>query len=1039
MGLRPISETAFLKLLGPPILELGGRPVMLARRKTTALLAYLALEGGTHARDRLAAFFWPESTQGKARANLRSSIFEINHALGRSVLVTEQDRIRLAPGGIRVDIDEFRALAAECGRHRSGVNCTRCVERLEAVPRAWRNGFMPGFALPDSADFDDWQIDWSGRLRGEYRSVLRRLAAALLELGRLAEAADYARRWIEAEPFEEEARALRLRILVMSGRRTEALEGWREWERTAEAELGRQPARATADIVAGLLSRPGAAPVDDRAVVGFRTRLVGRDAELAYLGTLLSSALARIVTIVGPGGIGKTALARALLVEHGGEFEGGAYLVDLADLRDPELVPNAAAEAMGLHETHGYGDRPRNNDPAARIIGRLGGARTLLVFDNFERVLAARAFVVRLIEQCPALLVMATSREALGAESECVLELQPLGLPGDAAAVSAANAASWPALELLLARAAEANPAFELTDANAPRLAALAIGLGGLPLALELAAPRLATLEPGEPAAPAARLGGSLDPADDDGKGKPSLHRTLRAALDWSHDLLTPAERTLFARLAVFHGGFDLDAAEAIQASAGSKGAGSVTDGLASLAAKSLLLRVVEEGQIRFSFLEPVRNYAAGLLAAMPDGDSTADLHARHFLRLAESLGPAMRGERQLEAFRRLKLERANLGAALDHFLKKRLVEESLRLCAALEWYWRRAGSFELGRRSLQSALALAASSAGGGAAASPMLGALRGRCLNAFGWFRFTQGAWPEAHALYLVAAEILEAAADRIGLVRCLSDLGVVERRMGNAAAGDARCRDAIEMARTCGDPSSIAYALIWGYGTTGGQCVDEGQRKGLEEAVRLARRTGDVWAEAHALDSLGDWLRERGRADEATPCFEESLRGFDALGDEGMKAWTLEGLGLNLCLDGVPRRGRARLRDALGIFVRLGDRGNAARIIGELGCPALGCDDRQTADLLLGAYSSLAADLGLGYGQSPVRSSIKPKPDGVPKAGTVPDSALEASLREASTRASREWRRGRRLAWNEAVAAALNPLHASHNESGTQDGEG
>jgi predicted ATPase/DNA-binding SARP family transcriptional activator len=997
-----------LGLLGPPLLTRSEDPVLPARRKSIALLAYLALERSLHLRDGLAALLWPECGQANARANLRQCLFDLARAAGRDLVARVKDGIRLLDDSVALDVDAFLRLSASCPRHAGDTACPECAGRLEAACRLWRGDFMAGFAIADSSDFDQWQLGWAERLGEAYRDALGRLLRHHAAMGCLARAEEFACLSIRADPYDEEARRRRIELLLRSDRPGRALDCYLDWAETARNELGQEPDASTTALVEHLLAGPAAAKGGrvearrgERSGLPAGSRLVGRERELDGLRAALCGSAAAIHTIVGPGGIGKTRLARAAVSEIGDRFPGGAFFVDLSPLRDPGLVPPALSTAMGLGEASRDGGKAED-----LIAAAVGGKRTLVVLDNFEQVLPARDVVRRLRDECPSLVIAVTSREALGVAGEIAHELDPLGMPPEEGPLLPSDRERYPALELLALRAAEASPGFVLSEDNVRACASLCARLDGIPLALELAASRLASLEPAELLE---RIAARLDLIGKERGNGPARHRTLRAVIDWSYGLLSPEERSLFARLGAFRGGFDVEAIEAI---AGLGAAGSL-ETVSSLAAKSLLRRAAERGSTRFSLLESVEEYARERLEERADAEEILDRHGRHFLGLAERRAPELRrAGRDLARFR-LDADSANFAAALERFIGAGEVDHAYRLCLALEWHWFMGGRYAWSERSLRAALGLGA---GGGSAS------LRGACRRALGWVRFVQGAWREALAIFLEAERELRASGNAAGLARCLSDLGVAERFLGDLDAGNARCLEAVTLAREIGDPEGLCLALVWAFATTGGRRVDEAQYAGLEEAVRLAGETGDAWAEAHALDGLGEFLREKGRPSDALPCFEGALRAFEDTGDDFMRAWTLEGLGLTLCVMGDRLEAASRLRGAVGLFAKIGDRGGAVYTLGELGLDVGLRGDVRTADFLLAAADALSERLADAHSPRAYANRRIGPSSGPAAARSSSEAMLERATDEARSRSSPEWRRGRLAPYAEAVAFAL-----------------
>jgi DNA-binding SARP family transcriptional activator len=543
----PPADRPRFNLLGPPLLEDARGPLRLNRRKSVSLLAYLALEPRVHARDSLCALFWPECEQAKARANLRSSLFELSHALGEGFFMVAQDRLRLRPEALWVDVADLEEACGASGVEGGGPSAPDSREGLEAAVRSWRGGFMAGFSLPGCADFDDWQFRWAGRARKAYCVALGRLATCELGAGRLIAAEELAARWIAAEPLNEEARRLQIRVLIAMNQPEGARRSYERWERTSCEELGREPGRETRELIE---RAPGIIKIGaGRALppASARTELLGRACQLSELLSLLEEGAGRLLTLTGPGGVGKTAIARALLERARPRFPDGAWFIDLSTERDARRIPFRLAAALGMRDSA--------SAPAAMtglLAERLRASRSLVVLDNLEQIEGAAEALSPFLGSPSGPAWLATSRRALGGPGERIQVIGPLPFPGEDCPLDALEAGEWPALELLLLRSGlAAGPGL---DADTLALCArICARLDGLPLALELAAPLLAFLGP---QGFLERLERHLALDPDRSNSRPDRQRSLSAVVEWSRCLLSPAERLLFAGLAAFEGSF---------------------------------------------------------------------------------------------------------------------------------------------------------------------------------------------------------------------------------------------------------------------------------------------------------------------------------------------------------------------------------------------------------------------------------------------------------------------------------------------------
>jgi len=862
---------------------------------------------------------------------------------------------------------------------------------------------MAGFSLAGCPDFDDWQFRWSTRLKEVFAPLLHRLINAYRAEGRLDEAVKTAERWIEAEPYVEEARRTQIELLFEMGLASRARDCYEAWTETAREELGREPAASTRSLM-DCFAQGRASSRSSRGDCGPpRVRIpdiLGRDEDLAKLATALRDSSSRLHCLTGPGGIGKTTLARALLASEAASFPGGAFFVDLSAERNVDRLPFRVAAALGMRE---LGESPEGM--TALLAARIGGARTLLVVDNLEQLPGSGDSLSSLVGSCPNLVVLATSRGELHAPNERAYPLEPLRFPLEAACFDIQDAAEWPALELFLRGIRRVDPAFRAGGDELAACARLCARLDGIPLALELGSSLVGLLGPDELLS---RLARRFDLAPSRGRAGPDRHRSLGAVLDWSYELLDPFCRRLYAALAVFRGDFDAEAAELIldhslETQGGDGGPRiRILDGLEILVGFSLLRRGSEGARARFSYFRIIHDHASDRLEELSEKEALRDRCAEFYLERAEKASSGLRGPDQLAVLHLVEADQGNFEASIERFSHRGRLEEAYRLCKALEWAWFRSARFATGIRALESVL----SRGTGTDIPSGRLAGLKGACLRALGWLRFTQGAWHEAHARYLEALSLLEPCCEPTETVRCLADLGVVERWLGNETGGERRSTGSIEGARELGDPGLLASALVWKHGTTGGKPGTDWQIEGLEEAVRLAQLANDPWTFAHAHESLGDVLRERGRPLEALPHFERALKDFTRLEDGWMVAWTLEGYGMNDCAEGAFERGRGRLEDSLRRFVHLGDRSDAAFVLGELGLISSMEGDLAKADFLFGAFAAIRGELGI---RTLAFSFDSP-------CGSDGRRTLHETLEERASLGSADWRRGLALGYED-----------------------
>ena len=939
---REISMSSLkLFLLGPPRLERDGVPLDVdTRRKNVALVAYLAVTDHHHSRETLVTLLWPELEPSRARAGLRRNLSVLNKILQGEWLVVDRELVGTDPDAdLWLDVEQFRKLLLvwqDHGHLETDV-CADCLTALAKAVSLYRDDFLAGFSLSDSASFDEWQFFQTDSLRRELASALERLVRGHSDQGAYEPAIRYALRWLALDPLHEPVQRWLMVLYAQAGQRATALRQYQECARILKEELGLSPSEDTLSLYEQIRtgqvgSEPPSIPVASRRhnLPAQSTRFIGRRGLLAGIRERLQNPECRLLTLVGPGGSGKTRLALEAAAALFDGFVHGVFFVPLAPLQSVEAILPTVAQAIGFsfYEAAGNG---REGEFRQQLLDYLRRKQMLLILDNFEHLLPLSipstcggeegacspasdgkergsplapgesagtiSLVTGILSTAPAVQVLVTSRTRLNLQSEHLFPVAGMDLPDSSA-------------ELFVASARRVRPDFGLTTDNLADVVRICRLVEGMPLAILLAAAWVQMLSPAEIVA---QIGRSIDFLGTDMRDLPERHRSMRAVFDHSWRLLDVRERASIQTLSIFRGGFTWEAAQQV--------AGVSLQELRMLVDKSLLHRLLTD---RLEMHELMRQYAEERLVQAPSTSQAAyDQHSAYYTSALQQWAADLKGPRQQQALSEIDGEVENVRVA---------------------WEW----------------------AAGGGQVKR------LDQAMDAVGLFHTRRSRYEEGTALCRAAVESLQMVtrddAPRVR-AKALAWQGAFERELGRAQLASRLLQQSLDLVKglelsgqdTRAERATVLLRL-------GEIAYDYDRREAqrlFEQSLALYQALGDRWRTAYALRALGSVALNLGDYGRAKRSYEKSLAIRRELGDQWGIANSLQGQSRVSLSLGEIEQGERLAREGIALSEEIGDQAGIVKGLGNLSLLLQWSGQFAEAQALLERSTAICNDLGFRVG--------------------------------------------------------------------------
>jgi predicted ATPase/DNA-binding SARP family transcriptional activator len=861
-----------VRLLGKFEVKSDGKSVAITSRPAQSLFAYLILSAGTsHRREKLAGLLWPDSLEETARSNLRSALWKIRKALPSSALAEylSADDLTIAFNASA----EYWLDAAELEKVSENASAVELMTTLSL----YLGELLPGF-------YDEWAALEREHLNSVFEHKMARLMSLLQEEKRWLDVLDWGERWIKLGQKPEPAYRALMSAHAAKGDMSKVAATYERCVKSLK-EFRIEPSENTRALYESLKAGKEKIETESTVVVAAKRRtplhtnlpvpitsFIGREKEVEDVVKTVGRN--RLVTLAGSGGVGKTRLAIQSSHKLLDKFKDGVWWIDLVGLSDPTLVPQTVAKVLDVREVP-------NQPLTETLLRELKTKQVLVVLDNCEHlILACAQLADRLLGGTKHLKILATSREALDILGETVWPVPSLSLPDLQDSLDIKSLSKSESVRLFIERAMAMRPHFILIDQNADAVVQICRRLSGMPLAIELAAARVKMMNVDEIAQ---RLDDRFSLLTSGNRSALPRQQTLRATIDWSHELLTEPEKTLFRSLAVFAGGFMLEAAESI-CSHNDVQRSDVLDLLGRLVDKSLV--VVEGAAVgrptRYRLLETIREYALEKMEAAGEERSIRDRHLEYFKKLAEETEPHLYASEQAEWFARTDAEIDNLRAAMDWSVvddagaeNEARIRNGFQLVGVLSWYWQRSYSNDIVER-LQHMLSRKT------AAISSIE---RARALSTIGFIHGTLGRTTEARPYLEEALDIVRKHNDPLTLAWTLTKLAIVTRQLEDYDTSLSLLNESLVLTKELGGSNKAVagMTLAWIGDVYLGRQDEVRAQKFYEESIALLRETYNGNILAFADRRLGLLMLKQGNYEWAEILFKESLTNNHEIGHQ------------------------------------------------------------------------------------------------------------------------------------------------------------